>query len=80
MDTLKHIWNKHLGKVVAIRLKDGQEKSIRILQVDFITYKVYGYDSEGMNQYIDMKDIIWVKKENSSRREANEESSKQHKD
>lgn len=81
MDGIKNVLNKHLGKFVNVRFKDGQEMSIRVISIDYLNYKIHGYDQERMNKSIDMKDILWIKQENSSPAgKLNEESSKQHKD
>ncbi|PFR93548.1 hypothetical protein [Priestia megaterium] len=81
MDGIKNVLNKYLGKVVNVKFKDGQEISIRVISIDYVSYKIHGYDNERMNQSIDMKDILWIKKENSSPAgKLNEESSKQQLD
>jgi hypothetical protein len=81
LDGIKSVLNKHLGKFVNVIFKDGQEISIRVISIDYLNYQIHGYDNERMNQSIDMKDILWIKQENSSPAgKLNEESSKQHKD
>jgi len=81
LDGIKSVLNKHLGKFVHVTFKDGEESSIRVTSIDYTNYKIHGYDSERMNVSIDMKDILWIKQENSSPAgKLNEESSKQHKD
>lgn len=81
MDGIKDVLNKHLGKFVNVKFKNGQEISIRVISIDYLNYEIHGYDNERMNKNIDMKDILWIKQENSSPAgKLNEESSKQHKD
>lgn len=81
MDGIKNVLNKHLGKLVNVKFKDGQEMSILVISIDYLNYEIHGYDQERMNQSFDMKDILWIKQENSSPAgKLNEESSKQHKD
>ena len=78
MDGIKNVLNKHLGKLVNVKFKDGQESSIRVISIDYLNYKIHGYDNKRMNQVLDMKDILWIKQENSSPAgKLNEESSKQ---
>lgn len=81
MDGIKNALNKHLGKFVNVKFKHGQEISIRVISIDYVSYKIHGYDNERMNQCIDMKDILWIKQENSSPAgKLNEESSKEQLD
>jgi len=78
LDGIKNVLNKHLGKLVNVKFKDGQESSIRVISIDYLNYKIHGYDNKRMNQVLDMKDILWIKQENSSPAgKLNEESSKQ---
>lgn len=80
MDGIKSVLNNHLGKVVSVKFKDGKELSICVISIDYLNYEIHGYDNEGLNQVLDMEDILWIKKENSSPAgKLNEESSKQHK-
>lgn len=81
LDGIKNVLNKHLGKFVNVKFKDGQEISIRVISIDYVSYKIHGYDNERLNQCIDMKNILWIKQENSSPAgKLNEESSKQQLD
>ncbi|MED3932997.1 hypothetical protein [Priestia megaterium] len=81
MDGIKSVLNKHLGKFVNVKFKNGQEISIRVISIDYLSCKIHGYDNERMNKSIDMKDILWIKQENSSPAGMlNEESSKQQLD
>lgn len=69
----QRIFAKHLGKVIIVTTKDGKQLIIRLTQVDYGNYKVYGFDLEGMKLVIEMQDILKIKEKRPSRWQANED-------